>query len=57
MEAIMVQVKLRLQPELKDFLQQQARRNQSSMGSEIARAVRERKDKLESETRRLERRT
>ncbi len=43
------QVKLRLPPDLKDWIDQQAEANRSSKGSEIVRAVRERKERCEQQ--------
>lgn len=42
-------LQLRLPPDLKDWLQAEAARNISSQNSEVVRAIRERKDRIEQQ--------
>jgi predicted DNA-binding protein len=48
-EQKLVQVKLRMPEELKEWLELEAKANLSSTSSEIVRAVRERKDRCEKQ--------
>jgi hypothetical protein len=47
--------RLRLPPEVRDFVKAEARRNGASINSEIVRALVERRDHLARERRRLDR--
>lgn len=44
------QIKLRVPPEMKDWIERQAGRNGASLNSEIIRCIRERMDRLVNDT-------
>lgn len=50
MRRVAHQIKLRVPPEMKDWIERQAGRNGASLNSEIIRCIRERMDRLVNDT-------